>query len=113
MGKHIVGCSTAAKLDGHWINARLCPAHRTLSVSGGLWGSGLASSGLDARLLHDDWMICLKLNPVLIDIEMSESISDLEISTTLEHFLSFIPLLLFALKLVQKKNSVRALCALA
>ncbi|KAK5624098.1 hypothetical protein CRENBAI_015014 [Crenichthys baileyi] len=57
----------------HWINAGLCPAHRTLSVSGGLWGSGLASAGPDAQLLHDDWMIFLRLNPFLIDSEMSES----------------------------------------
>ncbi|MEQ2205296.1 hypothetical protein XENOCAPTIV_012177 [Xenoophorus captivus] len=44
-----------------------------LSVSGGLWGSGLDSAGPDAQLLHDDWMICLRLNPFLIDSEMSES----------------------------------------
>ncbi|MED6276094.1 hypothetical protein CHARACLAT_033554 [Characodon lateralis] len=28
---------------------------------------------LDAQLLHDDWMICLRLNPFLIGSEMSES----------------------------------------
>lgn len=72
-GKHGVGCSTAAKLNGHWINAGLCPAHRTLGISGGLWGSGPASAGPDARLLHDDWMICLRQRPFLIDSEMSES----------------------------------------
>ncbi|MEQ2230989.1 hypothetical protein ILYODFUR_034812 [Ilyodon furcidens] len=32
-----------------------------------------ASAGPDAQLLHDDWMICLRLNPFLIDSEMSES----------------------------------------
>ncbi|MED6273875.1 hypothetical protein CHARACLAT_010772 [Characodon lateralis] len=42
----------------------------SLGVNG---GSGLASAGLDAQLLHDDWMICLRLNPFLIDSEMSES----------------------------------------
>ena len=26
-----------------------------------------------ADVLHDDWMICLRLNPSLIDSEMSES----------------------------------------
>ncbi|MEQ2311994.1 hypothetical protein AMECASPLE_026382 [Ameca splendens] len=35
--------------------------------------SGLALAGLDAQLLHYDWMICLRLNPFLIDSEMSES----------------------------------------
>ncbi|MEQ2282877.1 hypothetical protein AMECASPLE_005259 [Ameca splendens] len=43
------------------------------SVSGGLWGSGLASAGPDAQLLHDDWMICLRRNPFLIGSEINES----------------------------------------
>lgn len=34
MGMHSVGCSTAAELDSHWIDALLCLAHQTLS--GGL-----------------------------------------------------------------------------
>lgn len=70
MEKHRVGCSTAAKLDGHWINAGLCPAHWTFSVSGGLWISALASLGLDALPLHDDWMMCPWLNPFLVTAKL-------------------------------------------
>ena len=73
MGKHRVGCSTAGILDSHWLKRSLCPAHRTPSVSGSLWSSGRASADPDARLLHDDWMICLRLNAFLTDREMSES----------------------------------------
>ena len=100
MGKHRAGCSTAAKLDAHWINARFCPAHRTLSVSGGLWGCGLASAGLDAGLLHDDWMICLRLNPFLIDSEMSES-AILKYKQPPDRFSSFIPLFRVDLETLQ------------
>lgn len=33
-----VSCSTAAKVDAHWINAALCPANQTLCVNGeGAW----------------------------------------------------------------------------
>ena len=68
-----MGCSTAAKWDESLDKSWACPAHRTLSVSRGLWGSGRGSAGPDAQLLHDDWMTCLRLNPFLIDSEMSES----------------------------------------
>lgn len=72
-------CSTAAKLDGHWINSGLGPAHPMLNISGGLWSSGLALAGPDVQLLHDDWMICLALNPFLIDSDQIDRISDLDV----------------------------------
>ena len=42
----------------HWINAELCPAHRTLSVSGGLWSSGLASFLIDSEMSESAILWC-------------------------------------------------------
>lgn len=39
-----------------WINAGICPAHQTLSVTGGLWTRGVASAGPDAQL-PPDWVM--------------------------------------------------------
>ncbi|XP_056236730.1 carcinoembryonic antigen-related cell adhesion molecule 1-like isoform X4 [Seriola aureovittata] len=60
-------CSeTRRSLDKCWALSRPSDAQR-------LWGSMGQWSGPDARLLHDDWMICLRLSPFLIDSEMSKS----------------------------------------
>ena len=64
-----MGCSTVEtgrSLDKRWALSRPSDAQR-------LWGSMRQWAGLDARLLHDDWMICLRPNPFLIDSEMSQS----------------------------------------
>lgn len=76
-GKQTVACSTAAKLDPHWINSGLCPAHGRLSVSG-----GVASAGFEAHLPHNNWM---RLNPSLIDSRVRES-ARLRSKHPLEHF---------------------------
>ena len=69
MGKRRVGCSTVEtgrSLDKRSALSRPSDAQR-------LWGSMRQWAGLDAQLLHDDWMICLRPNPFLIDSEMSQS----------------------------------------
>lgn len=55
MGKYGVGCYTTVKLDGHWINAGICPARRTLSVYGAV---GCPQLAWTIVYLHDDWTIC-------------------------------------------------------
>ena len=84
MGKRRVGCSTVEtgrSLDKRWALSRPSDAQR-------LWGSMRQWAGLDARLLHDDWMICLRPNPFLIDSETSQS-AILEAHPSLGHFRSF------------------------
>ena len=84
MGKRRVGCSTVEtgrSLDKRWALSRPSDAQR-------LWGSMRQWAGLDARLLHDDWMICLRPNPFLIDSEMSQS-AILKYNPSPEHLLSF------------------------
>lgn len=48
--KTLSGGSTTAKLDDHWIKARICLAHWMLRISGGLRRRGLALAGSDVRL---------------------------------------------------------------
>ena len=79
-----MGCSTVEtgrSLDKRWALSRPSDAQR-------LWGSMRQWAGLDARLLHDDWMICLRPNPFLIDSEMSQS-AILKYNPPPEHPLSF------------------------
>ena len=79
-----MGCSTVEtgrSLDKCWALSRPSDAQR-------LWGSMRQWAGLDARLLHDDWMICLRPNPFLIDSEMSQS-AILKYHPLLQRLLSF------------------------
>lgn len=65
-----MGCSTVEtgrSLDKRWALSRPSDAQR-------LWGSMRQWAGLDAQLLRDDWMICLRPNLFLIDSEMSQSV---------------------------------------
>ena len=69
---------TRLSLDKCWALSRPSDAQLLLGSTGQWAGPG-------AQLLHDDWMICLRLNPFLIDSGMSES-AILKLLHSPEHF---------------------------